>query len=67
MENAKTIEALKTAPQVMRSVTVASRTANNAQLLLDKAVGSINPDDVFKLRETVAAPVSENAEVRASG
>lgn len=67
VENAKTIEALKTAPSADRSVQVATRTANNAQLLLDQAVGPVPPETVFKLRETVAALVSENAELRATG
>jgi len=67
VENAKTIEALKTAPQADRSVQVASRTSANAQLLLDKAVGGISPEEALKLRDTVAALVSENAELRAAG
>lgn len=67
VENAKTIEALKTAPAADRSVQVASRTAGNAQLLLDQAVGPIDPKLVFELRATVADLVSENAQLRAQG
>lgn len=66
VENAKTIEALKAAP-VSRPVVVASRTAENAQALLDKAAGSIAVADLTALRATVANLLSENADLRAAG
>ena len=66
VENAKTIEALKEAP-ASRPVEVASRTAENAQTLLDRAVGSITVQDLTDLRQTVANLLSENAGLRATG
>ena len=67
IENAKTIEALKTAPPADRSVQVATRTAANAQSLLDTAVGSVPPAELLELRATIAQLLSENEEIRAQG
>lgn len=67
IENAKTIEALKTAPSGDRSVQIATRTSANAQLLLDNAVGSISAEAALELRATVADLISENSTLRAQG
>lgn len=66
IENAKTIEALKSALP-SRSVEVARRTADNAQAFLDKAVGTLTMKDFIELRKTVANLISENSELRAEG
>jgi hypothetical protein len=67
IENAKTVEALRAAPQADRAVQVASRTAANAQQLLDRAAGPVKAEDLQALHETVKNLLSENADLRATG
>lgn len=66
VENAKTIEALRAAP-ASRPVEVATRMAENAQALLDKAAGSITVKDLTELRVIVSNLLSENVALRATG